>query len=125
MTRPNGQKLPGEDTRPLAVTDLAVAAKYLGKPLAKVKAVAGQTIPYPDTAGTLYYSLAQLQRLLAGRPLITPEPNGQRVALTREDAEAAAILTESATLAQVADAAGVTVDSLRAAFRRYGLKRAA
>jgi len=43
------------------------------------------------------------------------------VKLTREDAETAALLAETATLAEVADAAGVSIPCLRATWRRHGI----
>jgi hypothetical protein len=52
------------DTAPLAVPDLAIAARLLGQPLDQVKDAATRTRPYPHADGTTFYSLHQLTRAL-------------------------------------------------------------
>ena len=57
---------------------------------------------------------------LSGRERSTTRHNARK--LSREDAETAAMLLDTATLAEVAAAAGVNVKTLRAALARWGLQ---
>jgi hypothetical protein len=121
MARAGGAMASGSAnaTRPLAVTDLDRAAELLKVTREEVDQVAHLVTPWPGLDGTTWWSLDQLHRHLTGQGKV--KAKGRPPVLNLEDAEAAAIMAETATLVATATAYGTTIPPLRRAWRIYGI----
>jgi hypothetical protein len=109
--------------KPIGVPSLAEAASILKLPLDEIERASAKVTPWP-TATASYWSLRQLARHVAlARGLgKSKAPKLYTPTMSREDAEAAALLAETATMADVAAAAGCAVVTLRNAWTFYGIK---
>jgi hypothetical protein len=117
--------MPTLDKLPAAVPDLAIAAELLGVPLHDVKEAAKMTTTYPHADGRPMWSIAQLQRRLAGKIEKKAKARPRTMFLSRDDAEAAAVQAETTDFATVAASYGRSVQALVGAWKRYGIERPA
>jgi hypothetical protein len=134
---------------PVAVPDLADAARLLDRPLPEVERAARQIRPYPHQDGRPFWSLNQLARELGvdltkvttarsaraaaearsrsrgaaaanSRQVRRPGP-GPALRLTREQAEEAADLAEEIGTIAAAERYDVSRSTLTNTWRRYGI----
>jgi hypothetical protein len=127
---------------PIAVPDLAEAARLLDRPLPEVERAAGQIRPYIHQDGRPFWSLhllsrelgvnlAKVQAARSARAAAEARPRSRRIRrpgpgpvprLSHEEAEAAADLAEEIGTIAAAEQYDVGRSTLNRAWRHYGIE---
>lgn len=118
-----GPKVSRDHEEPVGVETLEQAAVILKADLAAVERASRQVQPWRHVDGvTMFWSVDQLRRQLRRQGRAVNGGSRNRPRLSLEDAEAAAVLAESAPYSQVAAAAGCSSSAMVAAWTFYGIK---